>query len=77
MVKQAPKKKSKLTADRRATSRRSGADRRKKTTETEFTGTERRTTSRRKTERRRQIDPTTCERDYSDEEVEFMQAMDD
>lgn len=26
--------------------------------------------------RRRQIDPTTCERDYSDDEVEFMQALD-
>jgi hypothetical protein len=23
------------------------------------------------------IDPTTCERDYTDEEVEFMRAMDD
>ncbi len=31
---------------------------------------------RRKTPRRRQIDPTTCERDYSDQEIEFMQAMD-
>jgi hypothetical protein len=27
-------------------------------------------------ERRRQIDPTTCERDYNDEEIEFMKAMD-
>src|SRR6266550_764086 len=27
-------------------------------------------------ERRRQIDPTTCERDYSNEEIEFMRAMD-
>src|SRR5215211_4051674 len=27
-------------------------------------------------ERRRQIDPTTCERDYTDEEIEFMKAMD-
>jgi hypothetical protein len=27
--------------------------------------------------RRRQIDPTTCERDYSDPEIEFMRAMDD
>ena len=26
-------------------------------------------------ERRRQIDPTTCERDYSADEVEFMNAM--
>lgn len=32
---------------------------------------------RAKGERRRQIDPTTCERDYSDDEVEFMRAMDD
>lgn len=32
---------------------------------------------RRKVERRRQIDPTTCERDYRPDEVEFMQAMDD
>jgi hypothetical protein len=28
------------------------------------------------TDRRRQIDPTTCERDYSGSEVEFMRAMD-
>ncbi len=28
-------------------------------------------------ERRRQIDPTTCERDYSADEIEFMKAMDD
>ncbi len=27
--------------------------------------------------RRRQIDPTTCERDYSDPEIEFMHAMDE
>ncbi len=32
---------------------------------------------RRKQDRRRQIDPTTCERDYSGGEVEFMRAMDD
>ncbi len=32
---------------------------------------------RRKVQRRRQIDPTTCERDYSNDEIEFMQAMDD
>jgi hypothetical protein len=31
---------------------------------------------RRKVQRRRQIDPTTCEREYTDEEVEFMQALD-
>lgn len=28
-------------------------------------------------ERRRQIDPTTCERDYSGDEIIFMKAMDD
>ena len=31
---------------------------------------------RRKKQRRRQIDPTTCEREYSDDEVVFMHAMD-
>lgn len=31
---------------------------------------------RRKVQRRRQIDPTTCERDYSADEIEFMQALD-
>lgn len=38
---------------------------------------ERRQVERReKVARRRQIDPTTCEREYSDEEITFMQAMD-
>jgi len=32
---------------------------------------------RQKVQRRRQIDPTTCERDYSVDEVEFMNAMDE
>src|SRR5262249_17395611 len=27
-------------------------------------------------ERRRQVDPTTCERDYTDEEISFIKAMD-
>ena len=31
---------------------------------------------REKVSRRRQIDPTTCEREYSVEEVEFMNALD-
>jgi hypothetical protein len=34
-------------------------------------------TPRRKTQRRRHIDPTTCERDYSEQEIQFMRAMDD
>jgi hypothetical protein len=29
-----------------------------------------------KTERRRQVDPTTCEKEYSKDEIDFMQAMD-
>ena len=32
---------------------------------------------RKKVSRRRQIDPTTCERDYTDQEVEFMNALDE
>ncbi len=32
---------------------------------------------REKVIRRRQIDPTTCEREYTDEEVLFMQALDE
>jgi hypothetical protein len=31
---------------------------------------------REKGERRRQVDPTTCEKEYSDEEIIFMKAMD-
>ncbi len=31
---------------------------------------------RKKVPRRRQIDPTTCERDYSQDEIEFMHALD-
>lgn len=39
---------------------------------------ERRKLERRtKVARRRQIDPTTCERDYTDDEVEFMRALDE
>lgn len=32
---------------------------------------------RRKGKRRRQIDPTTCERDYDNAEIEFMHALDE
>ena len=53
-------------------SRRQTAKERRAVPEPEFTGAE-----RRKVERRRQIDPTTCERDYRPDEVEFMKAMDD
>lgn len=36
-----------------------------------------RTPTNNKVARRRQIDPTTCERDYSADEIEFMRAMDE
>jgi len=32
--------------------------------------------ARRRKDRRRQIDPTTCERDYNNDEIDFMQALD-
>jgi hypothetical protein len=48
----------------------------RRTVDTEV-AVERRVIERRvKVNRRRQIDPTTCERDYSSDEVEFMHAMD-
>ena len=67
----------KVTVDRRAEAggRRKDTDRRK---QGEPVAVERRSMERRaKVNRRRQIDPTTCERDYTDEELEFMSAMDD
>ena len=68
---------SELLASRRDQDRRESRDRRTDDAVNEFDGTERRRTSRRKVERRRQIDPTTCERDYTDDEIEFMKEMDD
>lgn len=63
-----------ITVDRRgAKDRREGTDRRKKD---EPVAVERRQAERRKVPRRRQIDPTTCERDYTNDEVEFMNALD-
>ncbi len=49
--------------------RRNGKDRRQQDTPVAV--------ERRKAPRRRQIDPTTCERDYSQEEIEFMHALDE
>jgi hypothetical protein len=63
--------------DRRIHNRRIVSERRKPVDGQEFAGEERRKSPRRKVERRRMIDPTTCERDYSDDEIEFMKAMDD
>lgn len=65
-----------LSVDRRATVDRRGvssSDRRKKQIPVAF---ERRSGTDRRTERRRQVDPTTCERDYTEEEIDFMSKMD-
>lgn len=69
------KKKASITIDRRGkTDRRDSDDRRQKS---EPVSVERRAVQRReKVCRRRQIDPTTCERDYNCDEIEFMSAMD-
>lgn len=65
-----------LSVSRRRQGRRQLTDRRNAETK-HYDGAERRTSQRRQVERRRQIDPTTCERDYQPAEVEFMKAMDD
>ena len=64
-----------VTLDRRAGSDRRGLPDRRKTGLPVVV--ERRKLQRRvKVNRRRQIDPTTCERDYTAEEIEFMSALD-
>lgn len=65
-----------IITDRRRGDRRAGNDRRQRSIPV---AVERRGGSDRRFEgeRRRQIDPTTCERDYSDDEIVFMKAMDD
>ncbi len=68
------KKSTEVTVNRRENQdRRSGGDRRKQDIPV---ANDRRKGDRRKTQRRRQIDPTTCERDYTQDEIEFMQALD-
>lgn len=77
----ATKAETELVVDRRRASRRAATRRttaKQSTAATAQTGDpEQREDARRKGERRRQIDPTTCERDYSGLEVEFMRAMDE
>lgn len=71
--KKAPAKKkaaAKQAGDEEVTVDRRRAERRDETAEPKLE-------RRQKVNRRRQIDPTTCERDYSDQEVEFMNALDD
>jgi len=61
-------------AEPSAPERRGGPDRRKRSIPV---AVERRSgKDRRQGERRRQVDPTTCERDYTEEEIAFMRAMD-
>ncbi len=63
-----------VTMDRRSSKeRRNKTDRRNDDTKVV---TEKRISQRRAVTRRRQIDPTTCERDYTQDEIEFMHAMD-
>jgi hypothetical protein len=63
-----PKLKAKVTIDRRKTR----TDRRNPAA---AVTPERKIERRVKVARRRQIDPTTCEREYTDEEIEFMHAL--
>jgi hypothetical protein len=70
----AKSKRVEVTVDRRAKADRRDQERRKQNI---AVVAERRQGERRvKVPRRRQIDPTTCERDYSNDEIEFMQALD-
>ena len=76
-----------VVVDRRRTGRRDNDRRRTassvassqgepRSTEAHSDSAEQRRPDRRKVERRRQIDPTTCERDYTPDQVDFMKAMD-
>jgi hypothetical protein len=64
-----------VVTDRRGNDRRHRNERRQREIPV---ATDRRTGKDRRNlgERRRQVDPTTCEKDYSDEEIIFMKAMD-
>jgi hypothetical protein len=69
-----PKNPAAAEINRRSQPDRRGEDRRKQDA---MVAVERRQGERRaKVQRRRQIDPTTCEREYSPEEIEFMHALD-
>lgn len=63
-----------VEVERRANDRRGADNDRRK--ENIPVAVERRKEDRRRTQRRRQIDPTTCERDYTGDEIDFMQALD-
>ena len=72
----ATKKKTAKTAELNEMGLRKSKDRRTKKTPVEAAAAAP-AVERRKVKRRRQIDPTTCERDYSELEIEFMHAMDE
>ncbi|HVT26622.1 MAG TPA: hypothetical protein VHE81_01255 [Lacipirellulaceae bacterium] len=57
--------------------RRRASDRRTDNRESAESTTAPKLERRKKVNRRRQIDPTTCERDYTEQEVEFMNALDE
>jgi hypothetical protein len=67
---------SRAAVDQRIQNRRIVSERRRAEAAS-FPTEERRKSPRRKVERRRMIDPTTCERDYTVDEIEFMRAMDE
>jgi len=66
----------KLTAETAVMDRRSLQNRRAEDNTDESGAEPCKTERRAKVNRRRQIDPTTCERDYTNDEIEFMQALD-
>lgn len=68
------KKESPSVAVNRRSKQRRGTDAERRETK-QPVAVERREGERRKAPRRRQIDPTTCERDYTTDEVEFMRAL--
>ncbi len=75
MAKSSPQDKD-VAMDRRTKSQRRSTEERR-TKKSEVAEERREGERRQKVQRRRQIDPTTCERDYTNDEIEFMQAMDD
>ncbi len=69
-----------VTIDRRRTAGRRSEDKdtaSKPSQPTKSTAPAPKLERRKKVNRRRQIDPTTCERDYTDDEIQFMNALDE
>ncbi len=68
--------KTSITADQQVEMDRRRKDRRPQDASMQDTSQSPVKPARRKVQRRRQIDPTTCERDYNGDEILFMQALD-